>query len=69
MDCTENASNNSSIVACVFIATVMFLLRRCLATIRDTHTDTQDRWDEFMKYTNKIGSGDMIYIPRFIKID
>jgi hypothetical protein len=37
MDRIENdASNNSSIVACVFDAAVTFLLSRCLATIGDT---------------------------------
>jgi hypothetical protein len=34
-------SRNSSIVECVFAAAVMFLPRRCLVTIRGTHTDTQ----------------------------
>jgi hypothetical protein len=38
----ENAaSNNSSIVTCVFVTAVTFLSNHCLATIRDTHTDTQ----------------------------
>jgi hypothetical protein len=30
----ENASDNSSIVACVFVTTVTFLPNRCLATMR-----------------------------------
>jgi hypothetical protein len=30
----NDASNNSSIVACVFVTAVMFLSTRCLATIR-----------------------------------
>jgi hypothetical protein len=42
MDRIENdASNNSSIVACVFVAAVTILLRHCLATIGEymyTHT-------------------------------
>jgi hypothetical protein len=33
----NNVSNNSSIVVCVFIAAVTFLLSHCLATIRE-HT-------------------------------
>jgi hypothetical protein len=37
----NNASNNSSIVVCVFVAAVTFLSSRCLVTIRDTHTGTQ----------------------------
>jgi hypothetical protein len=35
----EDVSNNSSIVACVFIATVTFLQSNNMK--RDTHTDTQ----------------------------
>jgi hypothetical protein len=35
----NDASNNSSIVACVFVTAVTFLSSRCLATIRGyTHT-------------------------------
>jgi hypothetical protein len=40
----NEASNNSSIVACVFVTAVTFLPSRCLATIgglqRDKHTDS-----------------------------
>jgi hypothetical protein len=43
MDHLENdASNNSSIVSCVFIAAIMILLSHCLATIEGytyRHTD------------------------------
>jgi hypothetical protein len=43
MDRTENvASNNYSIVSCVFLAAGTCLSSSCLATIgRDTHRDTQ----------------------------
>jgi hypothetical protein len=42
MDRIENdAFNNYSIVARVFVAAVMFLIIRCVATIGDTHADTQ----------------------------
>jgi hypothetical protein len=34
----------------------------------DTHADT-DRWEGLMKYAAEMGSGAMIYIPSFIKID
>jgi hypothetical protein len=37
----NDASNSSSIVACVFVAVVMFLLNRFLAAIRGIHIDTQ----------------------------
>jgi hypothetical protein len=37
----NDASNNSSIVACVFVAAVTFIPSRCLETIRDTHIDTE----------------------------
>jgi hypothetical protein len=41
-DNTESElSNNSPIVACVFVVAVTFLLSRCLATAGDTQTDTQ----------------------------
>jgi hypothetical protein len=49
-------SNNSSIVACVFVATLTFLLSLCLAKI------------EGYTYAVEMRSGAMIYIPRFIKI-
>jgi hypothetical protein len=63
----SDASNNFTIVACVFVAAVMFLPNRCLATIGEytyKHTD----WREgFMKYAVEMGSGAIIYIPSFIK--
>jgi hypothetical protein len=38
-DRIENvASNNSSIVACVFVVAVTYLPNRCLAMVWDTHT-------------------------------
>jgi hypothetical protein len=37
----NDVSNNCSIVACVFVAALMFLQSRCLATTGETHTDTQ----------------------------
>jgi hypothetical protein len=37
----EDASNSYSIVVCVFVAAVTFLLSRSLATIGDTQIDTQ----------------------------
>jgi hypothetical protein len=55
----NDASNNSSIAACVFVAAVTFLPSRCLAT---------DWWEVFMKYAVQMGSGAMIYIPSFMKI-
>jgi hypothetical protein len=50
MDSKENASKNSSTIACLFVATVTFLLSRCLATTRDKHELTGEinevcRWD------------------------
>jgi hypothetical protein len=42
MDRTGNdASNNSSVVACVFVSAVASLPSRCLATIGNTHTDIE----------------------------
>jgi hypothetical protein len=55
MDSTENASNNSSTVARVFVAAVTFLLSRCLATRRDI------RWG-FIKYAVEMDPGTMIYV-------
>jgi hypothetical protein len=60
-------SNSSSIVACVFIATVAFLPRHCLAIGGYTYRHT-DWWEGFKKYAVDIGSGAMIYIPSFTKI-
>jgi hypothetical protein len=62
-------SNDSSIVACVFVAAVTFLLSPCLATIgSDTYKHT-DRWKRFMRDAIEMGSGAMIYMPSFIKTD
>jgi hypothetical protein len=48
-DRTENdASNNSFIVAYVFVATVMFLPSRCLVTIA-TQTDGRDVWSTSLR--------------------
>jgi hypothetical protein len=76
----NDASINSSIVACVPVATVTFLPSRCLATIEGflpsrflatiegyayRHTDY---WEGFMKYAVGMGSGTTKYIPSFINI-
>jgi hypothetical protein len=60
----HEASNNSSIVACVSVAVVaFFLLSRCLVTIGGCrHTD---RWEGFMKQAVEMGSGAIISIPSF----
>jgi hypothetical protein len=43
MDHIENYDfNNSSIVACVFIAMVTVLPSHCLATVGDIHTNGRD---------------------------
>jgi hypothetical protein len=64
----NDASNNSSIVACAFVAAVKFLPSRYLATIME-YTYRQRlmgmfyeirRWDEVMCCD--------IYIPSFVKI-
>jgi hypothetical protein len=34
MDCIENDGNNSSVVACIFVAVGTYLLRCCIATVR-----------------------------------
>jgi hypothetical protein len=57
-----DSSNNSSTVACVFVAAVTFLQSRCLATIGEYTYRHTDRWKVFMKYSVEIGSGAMIYI-------
>jgi hypothetical protein len=69
MDRIENdTSNNSSIIACIFVAAVTFISSRFLAKIgRYTYRHT-DRWEGFMKYAAEMGSGAMIYIPNFVKI-
>jgi hypothetical protein len=69
MDRIENdASNISSIVACVFVAAVTFLPSRCLATIGG-YTYGHTYWGEgFMKYAIDICSVAMMCIPSFIQI-
>jgi hypothetical protein len=52
----KDESKHSSTVA------VTFLQSRCLATISDTHADT-DCWEGFMKYVVEMGSVAMIYVP------
>jgi hypothetical protein len=66
MDRTENdVSSNFYIVACVLVAAITFLPRRCLATLTYIYTD----WREpFTKYAVQMGSGAMIHIPSFIQI-
>jgi hypothetical protein len=47
----NDASNNSSIVACVFVTAVTFLPSRCLATIRRytyRHTDIETDGRDFL---------------------
>jgi hypothetical protein len=61
----NDASDNSSIVACVFVAAVTFLPSRCLAN-RGGHTDT-DWWEGFMQYAfwDGLRCRAMTYIPSF----
>jgi hypothetical protein len=63
----NNASNNSCIVGCVFVATGTCLQRRFLARIGDTHTDT-DSWEGFMGYAVEMGLDVTIYIKSLINI-
>jgi branched-subunit amino acid transport protein len=68
MDHIENdASNSSSVVACIFVAAATFLLSRCLATIRGYTYRYTDWWERFMKYAVEMGSVAIVYIPSFIK--
>jgi hypothetical protein len=60
----NDAFNNYSIGACVFVAAVTSLPSRCLATVGDTHTDW---WEGFMTYAVEMDSGAMAYIQSFIK--
>jgi hypothetical protein len=75
----NDVSNTSFFVACVFVTAVTFLPSRCLATIGgfllsrslatiwDTHTDTQTAGRNFFTSAVEMGSGAVIYVPRFIK--
>jgi hypothetical protein len=65
----NDAFNNFSVGACVFVAAVTFLPSRCLATIRGYTYRRTDSSEGFMKYAIEMSSGAMIYIPSFIKID
>jgi hypothetical protein len=76
----NDASNNSSIVACVFVTAVTFLPSRCLAptggflpsrclaTLGGCTYRHTDRWEGLSNESVEMGSGAMIYIPSFIKI-
>jgi hypothetical protein len=65
MDHTEkNASNCSSVVAYVFLATATFLLSRCLPTYMYRHR----LMGGIYEVCRWMGSGAMLYIPSFIKI-
>jgi hypothetical protein len=45
----------------VFVAAGTFLQTRCLATMEDTHEDTESR-EGFLKYAIKIGSSAINYV-------
>jgi hypothetical protein len=62
----NNVSNSSCIVACVFVATVMFIPSHCLATIGVYTYRHTDWWEGFRKYSVEVGPGGMVYIPGFI---
>jgi hypothetical protein len=64
----NDAPNNSSIFACVFIAVVTFLQNRCLVAIGGYTYRHTDRWEGFMKYAVEMDPSGMIYTPGFIKI-
>jgi hypothetical protein len=51
-----------------YIAVATFLLRSCIATIREYTYRYTDLWEGFMKYAVEMSSGTMTYIPSFIKI-
>jgi hypothetical protein len=65
----NDASRSSYIVVYVFVAAVTFLLKSCLAMIRGYTYRHTDWWEGFMRYAAGMGSGAMMYIPSFIKID
>jgi prolyl-tRNA synthetase len=68
MDRIENdASNSSSIVACLFIAAVNVFTELLPSNDGRIHIQTH-RLMGFVKYTTEMVSGAMIYIPSFIKI-
>jgi hypothetical protein len=64
----NESSNNSCIVACVFVDVVTFLPNCCLATIVG-YTYRYTDWREgFMKYAAEMGWSAMIYVWNFIQI-
>jgi hypothetical protein len=69
MDHIENdVSNNSSIVACVFVTAITFLPSHCLATIRGYSYRHTDRLEGFLNYAIQMGSGAVTSLPSFIKM-
>jgi hypothetical protein len=63
-----DVSNNSVIVASVFISAVKLLPCRCLGTIGRFTCRHRDRWERFKKYAAEKDSGAMIYTPSSVKI-
>jgi hypothetical protein len=55
------------IVACVFVAMVVFLPSLCLVTVGEYICRHIECWEGFMKYTIELGSGAMIDITKFHK--
>jgi hypothetical protein len=69
MDRIENdASNNPSIVACVFLAAVTFLLSRYIGTSGGYTYRHTDLCEGFIKYAAEMVSDAMTYIPSFIRL-
>jgi hypothetical protein len=64
----NDASNNSSIVACVFLATVTFLPSLRLVTTGGYWCTHKHRWYGSMKSAVEMSSVAMIYISNFITI-
>jgi hypothetical protein len=62
----NNAPNNSSIAACVFVA-MAILLSHCLAMRGEYTYRHTNCWKGFMKYTVEMGSRAMIVIPSFVQ--
>jgi hypothetical protein len=64
----DDSPRNYSIVACIFVAALTFILSCCLATIRGYIWREENIYEVFMKCAVEKGSGVMIYIPGLMKI-
>jgi hypothetical protein len=56
------------LVLFVFFVLVKYLPNRCVVSIRGYPYRNKDWWERYMEQAAEMGSGAMIFVPRFIKM-